>query len=198
MGSGYSLWDLHAQRSQNYKDGMLDDISSNFNMAHGVTYVKANKFGYKVFSFSTEHENTKMHSKIISNLPLFQKFLDYLDKNLNPIRNRLYDKKVSGKDLIGDSFTSQSGIVIPVDYSSKKDNFLSSIDVNYSNIQKVSVSAKEALCLDYLRQCLTAKAIANNLCISYRTVEKHIENLKKKFGVKTKKQLIDASVRAIT
>lgn len=72
-----------------------------------------------------------------------------------------------------------------------KNNKLSNESHLYLNkSDDINLTAKEKECLFYLLQGKTAKVIANAMCISYRTVEYHVDNLKIKFDCKTKNELL--------
>ncbi len=193
MGNGFTLWSTREE--QEYKAGILHDINHNFNMCHGVTYVQSNSYGYKVFAFSAEREHTGVHSKIISSLSLFRKFITYFDEKLNSIRMNLNSRKVLAPELKGNLFYQQKGIIQPFSINASKEQFLQSVDVEFSHLHKIKVSRKEAACLQLLLEGLTAKQMGNKLFISHRTVEKHIENLKRNFKVKTKKELLEIAAK---
>jgi DNA-binding CsgD family transcriptional regulator len=64
----------------------------------------------------------------------------------------------------------------------------------YSSIHHIaSFSDRERECLYYLNQGKTCKEIAKQMDISYRTVEKHIENMKLKTGSSRKTDLLKAA-----
>lgn len=54
----------------------------------------------------------------------------------------------------------------------------------------ISLTQREKECLDLSIKHFTAKQIAKKLAISHRTVEEHLANLKQKFGVLSKKELL--------
>jgi len=58
-------------------------------------------------------------------------------------------------------------------------------------IDGVQITFQQAKCLQFAIQGMTAKKIANELGISFRTVERHFENLKHKLKVKSKVELIE-------
>ena len=57
-----------------------------------------------------------------------------------------------------------------------------------------NLSAREVECLFYILRGKTAKEVAKILCLSCRTVESHIDNMKYKFGVTRKTQLIEKAI----
>lgn len=57
-----------------------------------------------------------------------------------------------------------------------------------SKINQLSIREREVL--SFVTRGMTAKMIAKELIISPRTVEQHIENIKRKIGIGSKYQLI--------
>lgn len=60
-------------------------------------------------------------------------------------------------------------------------------------IRKPSLTPKERAVLNLLARGRSAKEIANQQSRSFRTIEKHIENLKAKLNAYTRSQIIDAA-----
>lgn len=54
----------------------------------------------------------------------------------------------------------------------------------------INLTLREQQCLELSLKHYTAKQIAKSLSLSYRTVEEYLSNLKQKFGVATKQELI--------
>lgn len=61
---------------------------------------------------------------------------------------------------------------------------------NYLPPSLPSMPPREKQCLNYLMQGYTAKMIARELCLSKRTIENYIHNLKTRLGVFSKNELI--------
>lgn len=55
----------------------------------------------------------------------------------------------------------------------------------------IKISKQQHLCLKYLAHGFTSKGVAQKLNLSYRTIEKHLENIKQKLGLYDRNQLID-------
>lgn len=64
------------------------------------------------------------------------------------------------------------------------------------NFDSFNLSKREAMCLFYMIRGKTAKQIGDILCISKRTVEVHLENIKIKFGCKSKSEVIGKAIEA--
>ena len=61
--------------------------------------------------------------------------------------------------------------------------------------KRLFLTIKEAMCLYFMSQGLMSKEIAREMDISYRTVEKNIENIYKKLNLSKKSSLIDFCLR---
>lgn len=53
------------------------------------------------------------------------------------------------------------------------------------------ITKREVECLEYISQGYTMKNAAKNLDISHRIVENHLKNIKDKFGLSAKNELIE-------
>lgn len=65
--------------------------------------------------------------------------------------------------------------------------------LNHPFLQRIS--SRESECLFYLIRGNTAKEIARQLSLSYRTVEQHIDSLKRKFSCRNKSELISYALK---
>ncbi|ODN42913.1 LuxR C-terminal-related transcriptional regulator [Piscirickettsia litoralis] len=74
--------------------------------------------------------------------------------------------------------------------SATKKKFIQSLKVATDNLdKKIVLTSREIECLYLYISGLTAKEIAKEFEISYRTVETHLLNIKNKYGISTKSQL---------
>lgn len=64
----------------------------------------------------------------------------------------------------------------------------------YENFDRFNLSEREVTCLFYLIRGKTAKEMAPLLCISKRTVEKHIDNIKVKLNCSSKSEVITKAI----
>jgi two-component system, OmpR family, aerobic respiration control sensor histidine kinase ArcB len=64
------------------------------------------------------------------------------------------------------------------------------LDFLMGNDQALPISKREKECLKYIKSGYTAKEIARQMSISYRTVQNHVENIKAKLGCQNQSQLI--------
>jgi DNA-binding CsgD family transcriptional regulator len=61
---------------------------------------------------------------------------------------------------------------------------------NYCKINDVQLTQRELQCLQATVQGFTAKEIAQQLGISYRTVEEYLTNIREKAGASSKAELV--------
>ena len=61
-------------------------------------------------------------------------------------------------------------------------------------VDNTFITKKEVAVLQYMIRGKTAKQIASILHLSHRTIEHRIENIKNKFGVKSRSELIDIAI----
>jgi DNA-binding CsgD family transcriptional regulator len=162
--SGIFLWDGIPELLT--YDPQVLDMKLNFNIDHGVSFVKIEKGYLDIHDFATTSNRQDMINFYINNKDILDNFYqEYTDKFSKIINN-------------GNNFTT-----IPL--RPKNFNHNMNIAALFNNLTQ-----REEECLDLLSKGYTAKMTANALTISSRTVEKHIENIKEKFNVKHKAELI--------
>lgn len=95
----------------------------------------------------------------------------------------------AGMDEIAKNFTmlTNTGLLAPSIIKEREEM----ISIIAKTGQKIYFTLSESRIIRYLVEGLTAKQIAQNLNISYRTVEKHIENCRIKALVRSRRELID-------
>ena len=88
-----------------------------------------------------------------------------------------------------------------IGFSVPVNGFLSDITPTFDEAQpniasqSVNLTSRQADCLYYLAQGMTAKAIASTLQLSVRTVEHYIENIKHKLGCYSRSDLINKALQ---
>ncbi len=169
---------------------LLKYARDNFNIDHGVTYVKASSDKTELFFFGTTRDNSDIVHYYINNLDLLKKFSQYFVTTAQPIINQANKHRI----FIPNKFESM--IVTPqgnldIDY---KNDFLQSIQIQPYQIDTtykgINITAREWEVCGKLIQGKTAKDIAVELFLSSRTVETHLANIKEKLQCHTKSELI--------
>ena len=162
---------------------------------HAFTICQKSQFGDEYYHFATHINNRSMNQMYLNNVDLLEKFIPYFHQQVQatPKLKEAYDIKFDIEPTKANySFKSDSMILTP---NNQRIEFLRDIQdgitlLNKSSHNEVKLSEQQALCLYHLLQGKSAKLIARDLHISYRTVEHHIENIRKVTGCKSSKELI--------
>lgn len=140
--------------------------------------------------FTTSGFGVKKDSKSILNFHInsvnfLQRFIRYFEVKSSEI----FSRSLKNFNIILPKYheeldLSEIGIVLP---STKVEsyNFLDSCN------SEQNITPKEQECLGLIAQGYTMKLAALKMQISHRTVEQHLRNIKDKFGLHTKNQLVD-------
>lgn len=159
-------------------------LCKNFDIWNALAiYEKFNEYG-EFWFFGTSRQNTEAIDFYINNLFILKKFISYFkDKFSEEL------KKINTKNMIFSNIE-----ILNIDNEEKKNvsNFFNEINANsYKISEELSISKKEFKCLALLVQGKTAKEIARLMGRSFRTIEFHLNNVKKKANCKKKSHLID-------
>ncbi len=134
--------------------------------------------------FSSSPNNTQVINFYLNQVPILKKFAAYFkDKFSQELKNVNPNKLITSTVRIEKS---------SLDEKQKVQTFFSDLNINsYKIDDNFSLSKKEFECLFYLVQGRTMKEIARFMNVSFRTVEFHLNNVKKKLHCNKKSQLID-------
>jgi DNA-binding CsgD family transcriptional regulator len=153
---------------------------------------KRNNSGVHKFLFNRKHGDVSMTSFYLRNLKLFESFCDYFLKEWEAHRAEMEKYTIDIASLIGPSFFE---ITYPGQYPNEKKlrmNFLKDIGVIPKDFMlPQSLSPQEKKCLEWIYLGKTLKETAEYLDLSQRTVEYYFENIKNKFGCRTKSELLE-------
>ncbi len=125
------------------------------------------------FGFATKSNYTYSINLFLNNLDVLKKF-------------SLHFKKVASHILK----KCESNKIIPVDASFLSQNRLRNILNRRSTLVQSTLSERELDCAKYLLMGKPMREIAEQLLISPRTVETHVENIKNKLGCNKKSEVI--------
>ena len=149
-------------------DNQVDEMRTIFNIDHQVSFFYAEDGYVDIYDLGTISQRPDMLNYYINNREMLENlFLGYKDKFSDLLA------KLDNQPLILP--------IRPKNFDKKSEIF-----TKFSTI-----SARELQCLHLLSKGHTAKMIANELYISSRTVERHIENIRNKLDVKHKLQIIN-------
>jgi DNA-binding CsgD family transcriptional regulator len=162
---------------------MLNLARKNFNLSPNLQFLQKIEGGLEAFGFASQDLSPQQDVLILQELNLLKYFCRRFKEEFRFLIDREDDFKVDlGKEL-GEGFYQKKTLLIPSGIN--RNFFLKDIQselVNLSN-QEIEVYKK-------LLQGLTANDIGTQLCLSSRTIEHYIENIKNKLNCKSKKDLI--------
>lgn len=181
--SGFSVWPQESDlpvfiHGRNY-----------YNSDNGITLILKSDDYCEYFIFGAGLHNKQMINFYINNLELIKNFTEYFAEQSNDLM------KIAVNNLITlDSVVNYSNQVDKInkkiDSSSIKQLFPKKVRENQLISQPMQLSPREVSCVKYLLKGKTAKEIANQLNLSYRTIEYYLENIRGKTGCRNKYELI--------
>ncbi|MHB1947838.1 MAG: LuxR family transcriptional regulator [Gammaproteobacteria bacterium] len=148
-----------------------------YNSDNGITYVINYNEYCDFFIFGADKNNKQIINFYINNLDLLKNFSGYFYNQTKKIiavsaKNRIYLPERAMQSDIG-KYVYRQNIT----------NFKNNIMLNLSN--------REKSCLYGILAGQTAKQIAGELNLTFRTVEYYIENLKKKMGCRRRSEIFN-------
>ena len=181
---GQHLW-------QGYIDlDFLQDVRVEFNYDNGITIIKKNLTYEEIYNFASASKNRHVLNLYLNQFDLLDRFLSFFrDKAKKLIEDAIRKPIVT---INTDSFNqvSQFDHQYLDLYEFFNDNTIQPDDKPLSQ-NSFRFTKKESECLVHLIKGHSAKMIARDLNISYRTVEVHIDNLRKKTGSRNRVELLN-------
>lgn len=159
-----------------------------FNIFDRFLITSTHKNYVDTYFFAVQKPHTGIINFYYNHIDLLRKFIDYFE-----CKSEKLFKKADYNRIIKPSFLLDTYSVNPMLFQindQKKKSFLKLIGGRDNSVyQKLTLREKE--CIENIAHGKTAKDIARIINISYRTVEKHLENAKIKLGLFSKNQLVD-------
>lgn len=170
--SRYDLWEYMPHQKTIYAD--LENI---FDTTHGLTITRKNEQFCDFFVFGTSKENIGIKKFYMNDIKVFDQFCD----------NFLQ----AAEDIIIDAYSSK--VNLPYHFADNNTSLINSH--TQPQIKKYPslhgcLTKREYDCAHYLIQGKSSKETARALGISHRTIEEHICNMRTKFGLRNKAELI--------
>lgn len=168
---------------------VIDHGRHYYNSHCGLTLCEYHVNHTDFFFFSLPEDSSAMINNLINNLDIFKKFRNYFFEKIDSDMAMLEKNKLI---LLKSSISEgNSPIISNEKFESLKLDFLKSIKADNPDTDLIKLlTPSELKCLMHLMAGQSVPAIANELCISKRTVEKHSENIRKKLVCDNKFQLI--------
>jgi len=172
----YVLWDKWDANCISNKI-VGKDAAENFDIAHGISIIKPSSEWCDIFDFTTGLGNTDISAFYLNNIDVLEKFLLHFRKQ--------------AKDLIKQSFLKRFLVAYDpkINIYQEYEDTLPQSSLYRNRYEEHQFSCREKECIYWLYQGKTVGEIGGILGVSKRTMEKHIINLKKKFGCDTLFQL---------
>ncbi len=184
--------DDFANPNSEYAQKVLDPIREKFGLEHFVTYFR-NYLGYtEMIIFSAGKENPNLLRNFYTHKKAVKQFVRYF--------------KYKGKDILQAAKKNRLQYLVKVPQSKEapyisnpeenekaKARFLNAVKTKRFYLDGTSeetyLSRRELQCLNLAAKGYTFKKIAFELFLSARTVEAHINSVRSKLGIKSKKEL---------
>ncbi|MFC3909738.1 helix-turn-helix transcriptional regulator [Legionella dresdenensis] len=180
----YLIWDAIDCSGKTAQ--MLAD-SAAFDFKHVFTLIKKQNEHTNFYHFGTHLTDPAIHQTYINNLDLLDRFITFFNAKVGQSKalSRAYDTILNA-----DQTTSKVEL-------NNRSAALFNNQPNREIILQTLLSpahqlltASEIQCAELILQGKTAKEIAKEMCLSYRTIEDRIDSLKNKFNAKNKAELI--------
>ncbi|OGT48181.1 MAG: hypothetical protein A3F17_08495 [Gammaproteobacteria bacterium RIFCSPHIGHO2_12_FULL_41_15] len=147
-----------------------------FNIDHGITFIEPCADGCEFFFLGTESDRANVMPKYLANLDLLKRFLDYFREKAAALLNEAQKHKIT----ISGKFETAPKLFCLKELNSSE--FLGAPDL-------VEFTARELECMRLLAKGYTQKMIAQELNISVRTVETHLNHVKDKTHTRSRGEL---------
>lgn len=151
--------------------------AAKFNLNDIVTFVEPVEDGCEFYFLGTASHNNNVVNKYLSNFLLLEKFITYFHHVKAPLIAKVEAQRTIAQDWYHNKLDlNQSNIV-------ERFSFLNSL-------YKCKFTKRELDCIPFLIKGYSAKQIAENLNLSFRTIESYINSIKIKTKSNNKNELL--------
>lgn len=176
--SGFILWDTLDN------DIAIDNARQHFNFTHAISLIDKHNNYCDMFHFAVGQENKKTNNMYINNLDFFKRFSCYFKDTAEVLIKEANKQKIHRHSSLTEQ-KKMTNILNDCYFDLENTNlsFLKAnkFKANYEN-KEINLTHKECLCIAWLILGKSSCEIATILCISKRTVEEYIENVKVKLN----------------
>jgi DNA-binding CsgD family transcriptional regulator len=168
---------------------VIDDAKKNFDSGNGVTLIDRGYQCTSFYFFSSSLEETHLDNFYINNLPFLYQFIHRFEKEGKNLINHSISNK---REYIYEQLYINNPIPGNIGETEKLDlkKFFKAKNAPLTEEIATNITPRESDCLSLLLKGCSVKEIANAKSLSPRTVEQHIDSLKKKFQCRTSLELI--------
>lgn len=163
------------------------DLAGTLNVLHRIYFIERCSDHYRVAGFGSDKCDISIINYFINSMPSLINFIHHFERSGEDLIEFLIG---SHRIIIPNYLESRlqiEGLILPAQLPFNFAHKEPSASVDQIQL----VTAREKDCLNLIAQGYTMKSIAQKLNISHRTVETHLRNIKDKYGLNTKNQLID-------
>lgn len=165
-----------------------------FNIDHGVTIVKKVSDGVELCYFGTRSENDSVVNYYLNNIDLLERFILYFKdqaadilKTANRQKLIVFPDKFNRVEVLDDDIKAIKPSITREDFI--KATALKKYHLD-GEFQGMVLTAREMDVISCLLRGMTSEATGKAIHLSARTVEDYLTELRSKFNVKNKSQLI--------
>jgi DNA-binding CsgD family transcriptional regulator len=179
-----SLW------NHNLENRIWQEGKENFNFGNGMSICKRYENYYDTYGFYAGSDNYKINNFYVMNLDIFEKFILYF----NDKAGRLIEKGCENKLIIPNNYRKDA-LQKEMPLIDERVKFFLNALSNKQAPNYINLTKREIECLHWLCIGKTAYEISIILNCSVRTIEKHIDNIKKKFNCSRSTQVVSMAVQ---
>jgi DNA-binding CsgD family transcriptional regulator len=192
--SGQILW--HTLADQN----IFRDARNYFKIDHGITIISKQKDTCDFFYIGSTSNKPQLINFYLNHFDILERFMLYFKERARPLIEKATKHKIRLYRSDPNLKTELANIYYQPSLSSDlQKQFLKNTKVRHYQLDTkypCTISQRELDCLVHLFQGKSAAEAGNDLFISRRTVEKHIENLKKKLDCQKRSDILKKLVAA--
>ncbi len=181
------IWD---ERAVNHDNRVGVEARTKYNIFHGVTFVRPGMYYYELYDFATyDEENNNVNEHYRSNIRLFEHFILYFKDQASEIIKFAAQEKIAPPEPL--LAISPAAPLIQTDkhhYSAER--FLVDTQVKRYYLNEIYLTQRELECIYWLAQGKSAEEIALLLGRTQRTIDTHLENIRKKLNCSKMSQII--------
>lgn len=168
--SGYLFAEAH--KNVDFENTLLRASVEKFGFSHTLAIIEKSTNDVEFVFFSAHSDKQNILNIYLNNLTFLKQFTAYFKRECKMELAEMKEVTVDMNIFKGEAFQATDNV----------------LDVPARNfLFDIPLTGREKECLLHTVKGLTAKQIAKLLKISPRTVEAHLENIRKKYGLKQKR-----------
>lgn len=176
-------------QNDQFQETLVTDAIDLFDLDHPLALIEPNASGCEYYFFGAPNAHANVLQVYLTQMPQLRRdYTKYIQTEIHSIYHRCLDHSINLKEINAAGFHAKDNIMTTANECQQKIDFLKELKTI------LPLTMREQQCLVLYQQGLTAKQTAHRLGLSYRTIEDHFDNIKIKYGVLHKRELLDESV----